>query len=332
PASMGGPELSSMEQVELIEQLSVVDASVGWCAMIGMDSGVYAAHLQPGVAAEIFPRLDMVTAGWVPPMGRAHEEGDHYRVEGHWRFGSGCTHADVMAAGCTVYRDGEPLLDARGTPVWRVMLADPSQYEIVDTWHTTGLAGTGSRDYTTTGIDVPREHSVSFAEPVLDTPLYRRSDVILRKMSGVPLGVMRGSIDYVHGLLDSKTDGSTTWRRSASVQTVLAECEMRLSAARSYVFATVEAQWSRLEADEPMTPHERANAALARFNAFRTAREVTLTLYDLVGGESIYRHKTPLDRNMRDMVTACEHVVGQRKIQQWAGQLLTGNEPTTPFI
>lgn len=35
PRSWNGPELTSMQQVEIIEELSRGDASVGWCVMIG---------------------------------------------------------------------------------------------------------------------------------------------------------------------------------------------------------------------------------------------------------------------------------------------------------
>jgi indole-3-acetate monooxygenase len=333
PTQYGGPELSSIEQLELIETLSRADASVGWCAMIGMDSGIYAGYLDGTVAEELFPRLDMVTAGWVPPMGRAHEEGDNYRVEGRWSFASGSAHADVMIAGCAVYRDGKPVVDKRGVPEWRVVLANPTDFQYIDSWHTTGLVGTGSNDYTGSDIRVPRQHSISFDRPRIDSPLYGRSDVLVRKMSGVPLGVMRSSIDYVYSVLDTKTDKSgALWRKAAEVQRVLAHCEMRLAAARSYVYSSIGAQWRSLEARENMSAETRAHAALARYNAFRTARDVTLELYDLVGASSIYRERTPLDRNLRDMITACEHVVGQRNIQLWAGQLLSGHEPETAFI
>lgn len=333
PSEWGGPELTSMEQVAIVEAAARLDASVGWCAMIGMDAGIYAGYLRPDVARTFFPRLDMITAGWVPPMGQAHEVEGGYRVDGHWRFGSGCTHADWIAGGCVVHRDGRPLLDEQGRPVWRIVLADPAAFSIKDTWTTTGLAGTGSCDYHTDELFVPAEHTFSFDEPYRDGPLYRRSDTIVRKMSGVPLGVARAAIDHIYDLADRRKEPSGgLWRNSRRIQTVIGECEMRLAVAHSAVRTSVEAQWERLVADQPMTQQERATAALARYHAFRMARDVAATLYDLVGGEAIYRQRSPLDRYLRDMTTACQHVVGQQRILEWAGQLLLGEEPNTPFI
>src|SRR5262245_12265074 len=107
PAEWGGPELTSMEQISLIEELGKVDGSVAWCAMIGMDSGIYAGYLRPDAARAAYPRLDMITAGAVLPVGQAHAMGDTFRVDGHWRFGSGCTHADWLVGGCNLFQNGE---------------------------------------------------------------------------------------------------------------------------------------------------------------------------------------------------------------------------------
>jgi alkylation response protein AidB-like acyl-CoA dehydrogenase len=334
PAEWGGPELTSMEQISLVEELGKIDGSVAWCAMIGMDSGIYAGYLRPDVARTVYPRLDMITAGFVLPVGQAHEVDDGYRVDGYWRFGSGCTHADWIVGGCNLYRDGELVIGPYGAPFWRLILVPPSAITINDNWHTTGLAGTGSCDYTVSGLSVPAEHVFAFDQPFRDSPLHRGGvDTITRKMSGVPLGVARAAIDYVCELAEGRVDyPDTPWKQSRRIRIAVGECEMRLAVARSAVYSSVEAQWKRLVANEPMTRQERATAALARYYAFRAARDITETLYDVVGGDSVYRDKTPLDRYLRDMTTACQHFVGQHRIVELAGQLLLGQEPDIPLI
>src|SRR5690348_4781294 len=52
PAEWGGPDLSPAQQTEIVEQVSRVDAAVGWCVMIGMDSGIYARYLPAETARE----------------------------------------------------------------------------------------------------------------------------------------------------------------------------------------------------------------------------------------------------------------------------------------
>lgn len=335
PTEWGGPELSSMEQIELIEELGKVDGSVAWCAMIGMDSGIYAGYLAPDAARDVYPRLDMITAGMVLPVGRAHAVDGGFRLDGYWRFGSGCTHADWLVGGCAPYHDGQPVLGPDGTPIWLLALMPSSAVTIEDTWHTTGLAGTGSNDYSVRGLFVPAEHVFSFYRPFRDAPIHRGNgaDTITRKMSGVPLGVARAAIDHVYELAEGRVDyPDTPWKKSRRIRIAVAECEMRLAAARSAVYSSVEAQWKRLVANEPFTRQERAAAALARYHAFRTARDITQTLYDVVGGDSVYRDKTPLDRHLRDTTTACQHFAGKHQIIELAGQLLLGEEPDIPLI
>lgn len=327
PAAWGGPELSSMEQIAVLEQLAQGDASAAWCAMIGMDSGLYAGYLAPEVAREVFPRLDMITAGWVPPIGRARLTEGGYRVEGLWRFGSGCTHADVILGGCLVYRGKLLMLDENQKPVTTMIMAPAGSFQIDrDSWRTTGLAGSGSCDYRAEDLFVPKEHTFSFTEPKRDSPLLRRPDAIMRKMPGVPLGVARAAIDYVRELADEQANPG--WKRPRNLAAVLGEAEMKLAAARSLVYSSVEAQWKRILADEPIPAAERATVVLGRYHAFRTAREIALTLYDLLGGISVYRNATPLDRAVRDLTTACQHIVAQDKVLDWSGRVLLGEQPT----
>jgi alkylation response protein AidB-like acyl-CoA dehydrogenase len=108
PRAYGGLELDPFSQVRIIEELSRLDGSVGWCGMIGAASGYISAFLDPAVIHRLYADLDVVTAGQVPPMGRAEVVDGGYRVNGKWGFGSGCRHADVIMAGCLIFENGAP--------------------------------------------------------------------------------------------------------------------------------------------------------------------------------------------------------------------------------
>jgi alkylation response protein AidB-like acyl-CoA dehydrogenase len=329
PAAWGGPELTSAQQTEVIEALAVGDASAAWCAMIGMDSGIYSGYLDDAVAREMFPRLDMVTAGWIHPEGRAERVPGGYRVTGSWKFGSGITHADWVAAGCVVHEDGAPVPGS-----WRVVLAKPEQYEIHDTWYTTGLAGSGSRDYAVRDLFVPEEHTFSFAEPVRPGPLHALPDTILRKMSGVPLGLARAALDHARSLAATRVDRATgtPWPALHRVQTTIALSELELAAARAAVYDSLDRLWERLAAGEQPSAELKARASLARYGAFRAARTIVQRLYDLVGGAAIYRRSSPVDRWLRDANTICQHAVAQDSILALTGELLLGGRPESPFL
>src|ERR1700680_2307784 len=52
PRAWGGPELDPLTQVRVIEALSSVDASAGWCTMIGIDGGYITTFIEQTVARE----------------------------------------------------------------------------------------------------------------------------------------------------------------------------------------------------------------------------------------------------------------------------------------
>lgn len=71
PRAYGGLELDPLTQVRVVEELSRLDGSVGWCAIIGAAGGYASAFLDPPVARRFFAHGDAVLAGQVVPGGRA---------------------------------------------------------------------------------------------------------------------------------------------------------------------------------------------------------------------------------------------------------------------
>ncbi|GIG59848.1 hydroxylase [Longispora fulva] len=325
----GGPELNSIEQTEVIEALSYGDPAAGWCAMIGSDTGLYAAFLDQDVAERMFPILDMVTAGLLFPSGRAERVSGGFRLTGRWQFGSGVTHADWVVSGAFRYRDATPEPGPDGVSPGSVLLMVPrSDVEVLDTWHTTGLAGSGSCDYAITDVFVPTEHTFTFADVFRGTGVLAHPEVHMRNMPGVALGVARAALDHAR-------EASVAVGRSDDYRTqvTLADCESDFAATRHGVYGALRRQHEVLAAGgslDDLTPLERAGLPLSRRHAFRTARSVVSRLYDLSQTSAIYR-PSPLDRWLRDTTTMCQHVVAQDRILQTAGAYLLGARPSFPL-
>ncbi|WP_225729353.1 MULTISPECIES: acyl-CoA dehydrogenase family protein [unclassified Nocardia] len=319
----GGPELTSVEQTEVIEAIAYGDTSAGWCAMIGSDTGLYASFLAEHVVREMFSSLDMVTAGLLFPVGRAEIVSGGYRLTGRWQFGSGITHADWVVSGAFLYRDGRPEPGPEGIAhASRLLMVPREQVEVLDTWHTTGLAGSGSCDYTITDVFVPEGRTLLLNAAHAPGPL-AQPEVHMRNMPGVALGAARAALDYVRSESASRAD-------DYRLQVTVAECEADLLAARCAVYGSLRRQWEVLAAGgtlDELTPEERAALPLARLFAFRTARSIVARLYDLRQTASIYR-PSPLDRWLRDTTTMCQHVVAQDRILQSAGAYLLGGTPS----
>jgi alkylation response protein AidB-like acyl-CoA dehydrogenase len=324
--SWGGPALNSMEQTEVIEALAYGDAASGWCAMIGSDSGLYAQFLDESVAREMFTSLDMVTAGLLFPAGKAEIVPGGYRLTGRWSFGSGITHADWVISGAFIYRDGQPEPSAEGDPHDSKLFVVPrSDVEVFDTWHSTGLAGSGSCDYATVDVFVPDERTITFDTVRNGEGPLAQPEVHMRNMPGVPLGVARAALVATRV---SKGKGAAGDIYRAEV--TIADCEADYAASRHGVYAALRRQHEVLAAGgslDDLTPEERAALPLSRHHAFRTARSIVTRLYDLVQTTAIYR-RSPMDRWLRDTTTMGQHVVAQERILQSAGAFLLGGKPS----
>ncbi|SES40630.1 acyl-CoA dehydrogenase family protein [Actinokineospora terrae] len=325
----GGPELDSVQQTEVIEALAHGDAAAGWCAMIGSDTGLYAGFLDRPVAERMFPSLDMVTAGLLFPNGRAEAVPGGLRVTGRWQFGSGVTHADWVISGAFRYRDGVPEPGPDGSAHGSVLVMVPrAQVEVLDTWHTTGLAGSGSCDYTITDVFVPTEHTFTFADVRGATGVLAHPEVHMRNMPGVALGVARAALDHTR-------DAAVAAGRAEDYRTqiTLADCEADFAATRQGVYGALRRQHEVLATGgtlDDLTALERAALPLSRRHAFRTARSIVTRLYDLTQTSAIYR-PSPLDRWLRDTTTMCQHIVAQDRILQTAGAHLLGARPSFPL-
>ncbi len=336
PMEWGGPEMSPTQQVEVIEELARANASAAWCVMIGCDSGFFAGYLDDAVAREIYPRLDMATAGSILPTGRAERVEGGFRVTGQWSFGSGVSHADVVGLSCMLHENGAPVMKSKSTPVTCGMLTPAAKVEVVDNWHTTGMRGTGSSDYRVKDLFVPERFLFNLRPPARRAGiLWQRSTNFLPKVSGVPLGAARAAIDYVAEMMQSKVEmpSGRPYKNIARIQTVVADVEMMLGAARSYVFSAMDHEWTRLEKNEQPTVRERADAWLSRVNAAQSARDIIRMLYDAVGSAAIYSERSPLDRALRDAETWCQHIVAQRKtLEMIGGMLLDADTPVLPYV
>jgi len=323
PKEWGGPELNIMEINEIIEELATSNASAAWCAMIGCDSGFFSAFLDDSVARELYPQLDMVTAGSITPARADRVEGG-YRIGGQWPFGSGITHADVVMAACLVFENGKPV--RRGeVPELRLMLAPAASFEVIDTWHTTGMRGTGSNDFRASDLFISEERTFTFDTPAKRSgALYGDRFSFIAKFVGVALGMARAMIDQVAEVMQTKSEAPSNrpYKSLTRIQIAIAESEMILGAARSYAYFALERYWKRLVTSERVTQRERIELALSRVNSALGARTIIRSLYDAVGSSAIYSERGPFDRALRDVETLCQHLGVQRRILETVGAIL----------
>jgi len=336
PKSWGGPEMTPREQCAVYEVLGAADASVAWCAKIGSDSGYFAAQLDEDVARTLFRDLDDVTAGQVPPNGLGERVDGGYRLSGHWTFGSGCTHADVIATGFLVNEHGKPVMRG-GAPQARIALAPASQFEIIDTWHSTGLAGSGSNDYRVKDLFVPDAQTIAQEDPPRRSePLYCYFGMFLASWHGIALGLARRAIDATIAITDKKmhifSPPPILLRQRPHARVALAKADMALRAARAFTYETTDRIWDEARTEGRVSSDTRRAMALSLSHAFRSAREIAQSMYDVVGPTAVFAAKSPLDRLLRDAITMSQHLLLSDSFLEMVGAGIVGDPPQIGWL
>jgi alkylation response protein AidB-like acyl-CoA dehydrogenase len=160
PRSLGGGEADLETFLQVVEEVSQADGSVGWCVATLAWQTAHVVWLSEEVAWDLVGRdPNAVLSGTLAAPGRAVIVTGGYRVTGQWRFASGCHYA-TWHIGYAALFDGETrVLAEDGTPAFRLMLVPAAERAIIDTWQVTGMRGTGSHDVAVTDVFVPADHS-----------------------------------------------------------------------------------------------------------------------------------------------------------------------------
>jgi alkylation response protein AidB-like acyl-CoA dehydrogenase len=333
PKSWGGPELDPLMQIRVIEALAEADGSVGWCAMINSDGGYYTAFLADAVGHAMYSDLEAPSGGSLIFSGRADRVAGGYRVKGRWPFVSGCQHSDWFAGTCTVYENDRVNFVNEGRAEQRVCFLPAAQCTVLDTWHTTGLRGSGSHDVAVDDAFVPEERSAAFPfRPIRSGPLYAFPMMFAYNLPGVTLGIARGAINIFCELAARKTTTQSMavgrpimLRDEAYAQMALSRAEALVGSARAFVFDEMDQIWRTLLAGERLTIQQRARYRIAVAHAHTACLEAVEGLYKAVGGSSVYA-SGPFDRPLRDLITINQHTMNSPKIMESTGKILLGLE------
>ena len=154
----------------------------------------------------MYADIDSVTAITFAPPGKAVKTKDGFIVNGRWPFGSGCQHATWLVGHFAVFDGDSPRLQPDGLPETRFGFLPAAEGEIIDTWTTNGLRGSGSHDWTVKDRFIPEERTFNLAAPTLyrQGPLYALPNLLLYKTCAVALGIARGTIDDFVAMASNK--------------------------------------------------------------------------------------------------------------------------------
>jgi alkylation response protein AidB-like acyl-CoA dehydrogenase len=336
PRAIGGQEAPPLESMQAIETIAAADGSTGWCAMVVLGNNVAAGYMNESGAREIFTSPNIPTAGLAAPAGTAVRVDGGLKVSGRWPFASGITHSDWLWVGCLVTENGQPRMTPQGPEIVHVWLP-VKDVTIHDTWHVSGLRGTGSHDVSAQEAFVPDHRTFALLDPAghRPEPLYQMPPLHLFvfQLVCVSLGIARAALDELNELGRTKVPSLYTVPLADKpvVQVELARAEAALGGARSFLYDTVEDMWNAVSHGKAPSARQLALGRIAATHAAETGAAVARTANTLAGGSSIYT-KSSLQRHARDAEAVTHHFTVAAHTWEEAGRVLLGREPTIPVF
>lgn len=327
PAAYGGPEAHPMTMVEAIEAVAHADGAAGWCSMISSTTASMAAFLPPEGAKEIYGDPAVVTGGVFAPNGKGAatvvEGVDGFAVTGRWSWGSGTQHCRWVLGG-TKCDDG----------TFRLCWFEHDDITFHDTWHTSGMRGSGSLDYSVDGAFTPafRTMQPGVTRPVIDSALSRFPNFTLLAagVSAVGLGVARRALDELVDIAHGKRPqfSSRTLAQSGFTQVEVARAEARLRSARAFLLDELSAAWESASAGDEVSLEARTGIRLAAVHAAEVGTGVADTAFTLAGGTAVY-DTSVLGRCLRDAHVVTQHIQTAPKLNETIGKVLLGQDADT---
>jgi alkylation response protein AidB-like acyl-CoA dehydrogenase len=331
PRAIGGEEASPADLMRAIEMVATADGSAGWCAMIAASANMAAGYMNEQGAREVVADVTTPRAGIAAPSGGAVKTDGGVRVSGKWSFASGITHCDWVWAGCLIMENGKPRMTPHGPEIVHAWMP-VHDVKVLDTWHVSGLSGTGSNDFTATDVFVPQQRLFALLDPTnhRKEPLYQMPPIpmFVAQLASVSLGIARSALDELTDLAQKKVPSMymAPLADKAVAQVELAKAEAALHAARSFLYETVEEQWRVVSMGRPPDRRLKALARLAAINATDTGAAVTKMANTIAGGSSIYLSSS-LQRHARDAEAITHHFTVAQHVWEEGGRVLMGREP-----
>lgn len=332
PKSLGGLESDPITRALVVEEVGRHDSAAGWTLENPVDWAFFCSRLPDEGAEEIYAKGGgtLIAAQFGRPLNAKTANGG-YRVSGRAPFVSNCLDADWIS--CTALVDADNHPDSE--PEMRMVYFSADQCEIIDTWYTMGMRGTGSNDVEVKDAFVPKARTFVM-QPEYEPgshykgPLYKMP-IVGAAGTGIPtpmLGVARRALDEVTEIALSKNPVSATGllKERSSAQIQLGRAEAILRSGRLLLLHTVDEAWQRCLADEPHSLTQKADLLLGIAHAMASAVE-SVELACRIAGTTSIRTSSPLERCFRDIQTMRHHVFASEARYGTCGQVYLGVEP-----
>lgn len=336
PVDHGGLGAGPEAFLAMVERLARVDGSTAWVAMtLNEEVGIASSYLPAASMTELLTtEPEVIIAGSGVALGRARRVEGGWRVDGRWGFISGVPVADRVILSSRIVEDddagaGQVVSGGPGRALCFTLIP-VEQVTIEDTWHTSGLRGTGSNDVVVEDVFVP-DHwagATRFGAPARpQTPYYQLPSGLRFPWPkvGVAAGLARAAMAEFETLAGSKRPSlqSRPLAERPNAQAAMAEAEALVGSGEAWVLSVLEELWPAASRPEPLDPKLHARARLAASYAVDSAIRAVDGLAS-AAGTTASRLDGPWPRLQADVRSVGQHFMVGPQQMQTAGRVLLG--------
>jgi 3-hydroxy-9,10-secoandrosta-1,3,5(10)-triene-9,17-dione monooxygenase len=319
PRRFGGRQLRFSLFSRIVEIITEGCASSGWVyAVLGEHQWLLASYpLQAQIDVWGDDPLAVASSS-LAPRATAQRVAGGWRLSGRYSFSSGSSYADWAIIGAFLDRQGDSSSIA-------YLLVPLSEIEIVDDWHTLGLAATGSRSLRLDDVLVPDHRCVLLSELLAGTPpgaavhpdypLVRAPRGLLVNYSLPPVAIALGNralsvaLAVLHGRISR---GVTPMAASEFVQMTLAEAAAVIDAATLTLRTGREAAEALVASGQPIPQEAVLRSRRDMTHAQHQIQWAVERLVELCGARSVY-DTDALASIRRDVLTVLTHNIASRQ-------------------
>lgn len=338
PIRWGGYEHDWEWHCEMIAELARACPSSAWVFAVLNDHqsyvGLHTLEAQEAIWGE--NRNALVSSSYMP-NGKARPVDGGFMLSGHWKFSSGCDHADWAVLGGMV-----PNADGSSQSMWN-FLVPKKHYRLIDTWFVAGLQGTGSKDLVIDECFVPAFMALSLEDcnegtapgsKLTDRTVCKRlfASSSAYSIGAAAVGAAQGAVDLYVDSMKGRSSRGTNIAALQSQQLRLAESAAEAECAwllmRRSMQETTAVLRSGAIPDLAMRARNRRDAA---YGAQLAVRAVDRLMAGAGGAAISLDH--PLQRFFRDTHAIAAHLYMSFDMAGTIyGRVAFGFDPGTPVL
>lgn len=310
PKAWGGYEMSPLVFYRVLHEIGRGCSSSAWVLMVTGIHNWEMGLFEPKAVEDVWGENPLArTSSSYHPWGKAERVEGGYLLNGTWRFSSGCDHCSWALLGGTI-QDGDQVDQ-------KVFLVPRSDYEIVDSWHVFGLAGSGSKDLLLKDVFVPahRTHSVidcHLMKHVDELPprfRYSFGNTFCFAVASVLIGIAQGTIDCFIEQMKVRTDTLTGAKSNLSpyVRDRLGRAQSSVRGAKARLSQAMQEMEAMIEQGITIPLEKRVDYKSDATRIGRDCEEAVHMLYKATAARGAFL-SNPIQRFLRAALVGSNHI------------------------